>query len=45
MIRNKINYQSNPDQYEDSLITEGLDPYEELIKLNLFPKQKDTSRE
>ena len=43
MKKSNTNERKYPDPYEDIVRLEKLDPYETLIKSNLFLKQKDKS--
>ena len=40
MRKTKKDHKSNPDPYEDMIRSEGLDPYEALIKSKIFLKKK-----
>ena len=43
MRKTKKNHQSCPDPYEDMIRFKKLDPYEALIKSNIFQKENNKS--
>tara|TARA_B100001250_G_C19114757_1_gene492665 strand:- start:59 stop:193 length:135 start_codon:yes stop_codon:yes gene_type:complete len=43
MRKTNKNHKSNPDPYEDMIRSEKLDPYEGLIKSNVFIKENKKS--
>ncbi len=43
MRKTKKNQKSDPDPYEDMIRSEKLDPYEALIKSNVFLKENNKS--
>ena len=43
MKKTKKNYKSVPDPYEDMIRLEKLDPYEALLKSNIFLRENNKS--
>ena len=43
MRKTKKKFESKPDPYEDMIRSEQLDPYEALIKSNIFLKENNKS--